>query len=103
MQDIPYPRLDEDHQLRIEEERAYRAREGLDPADVLAEVQSVLLAIDDDQHPLWPLIQHCTRVGTRQETGQRPFPCAQVGELLLPLIDRAITRLVTEALLREDD
>jgi hypothetical protein len=76
MQDSPYyPRLDEDQQLRMEEERAAYARDHLQPSDVLSEVQSLMLGIADDrQHPLF-----------------------------LPLIDRAITRLVTEALAQEVD
>ena len=102
MQDIPYSRLDEDLQLRIDQERADRARKGLDPSDVLAALQHLLLAIDDDaQHPLWPLVRHCTAVGTTQETGVRPYMAEQVGEALLPVIDKAISRLVQEAL--DDD
>jgi hypothetical protein len=104
MQDLPSPRLDEDAQLIRDEERASRAREGLDSADVLSEVQHLLLAISDDtQHPLWPLVSHCTTVGTTAETGQRPPLADTVGAALEPLIDRAITRLVTERLLAEDD
>jgi hypothetical protein len=73
MQDLLSPRLDEDQQLIRDEERASRAREGLDPSDVLSEVQSLMLAIADDTvHPLWPLVHHCATVGTTQETGQRP-------------------------------
>jgi hypothetical protein len=86
MQDLPYPRMDEDMQLR------------LDPSDVLAELQHLLLEIDDAQHPFWPLVRHCTTVGTTQETGMRPYMAAQVGEALLPLIDKAISRLVGERL-----
>jgi hypothetical protein len=102
MQDLPYPRMDEDYPRRLEEERAERARASLDPSDVLAELQHLLLEIDDDaQHPFWPLVRHCTEVGTMTETGVRPYMAAQVGEALLPLIDRAIRRLVQEAL--DDD
>ena len=73
MQDLPSPRMDEDMQLRLDQERAARARAGLDPSDVLAELQHLLLAIDDDaRHPFWPLVRHCTTVGTTQETGVRP-------------------------------
>jgi hypothetical protein len=104
MQDLPYyPRLDEDQQLIREEERAHRAREALDPADVLSEVQAMMLAISDDvQHPLWPLVSHCTSVGTTQETGQRPPLGDTVGAALEPLITKAISRLVTARLLSEE-
>jgi hypothetical protein len=61
-----------------------------------------LLEIDDDaQHPFWPLVRHCTRVGTTTETGQAPYMAELVGTALVPLIDRAIARLVREAL--DDD
>jgi hypothetical protein len=104
MQDIPYPRLDEDQQLRLDEARAAYAREHLDPSDVLSEVQSLMLAIaDDTQHPLWLLVYHCTTVGTMRETGRRPHVAEGVGAAFLPLIDRAITRLVTERLARGED
>ena len=104
MQDIPYPRLDEDQQLRLEEERAAYARDHLDASDVLSEVQSLMLGIADDrQHPLWVLVSHCTTIGTTQETGQRPHVAEGVGAAFLPLIDRAITRLVTERLSAWED
>ncbi len=104
MSNIPYPPMDEDQQLRLEEERAAYARDHLDASDVLSEVQSLMLGIADDrQHPLWVLISHCTTIGTAQETGQRPHVAEGVGAAFLPLIDRAITRLVTERLARGED
>jgi hypothetical protein len=103
--DIPYPPdFQIDFAAAHEEERRRRAREGLDPSDVLAEVQSLMLGIaDDTQSPLWRLIQHCTRVGTARETGKTPHVAEGVGAAFLPLIDRAITRLVTEALAQGED
>jgi hypothetical protein len=99
MQDLPYPRMAEDDPRRLEEERAARARASLDPSDVLAELQHLLLAIAEDaQHPFWPLVRHCTAVGTTQETGVRPYMAEFVGAALLPLIDRAIDRLIGERL-----
>jgi hypothetical protein len=99
MQDLPYPRMDEDYPRRLEEARAARARASLDASDVLAELQHLLLEIaEDTQHPFWSLVRHCTAVGTTQETGVRPYMAAQVGEALLPLIDKAISRLVGERL-----
>ena len=103
--DLPYPPdFDHDYHAEWHEERRRRAREGLDPSDVLAEVQSLMLGIaDDTQHPLWNLVHTCTRVGTAAETGKVPHTADGVGAAFLPLIDRAITRLVTEALGREVD
>jgi len=87
----------------IDEQRAQAARERLDPSDVLAEVQTLLLGIvDDDEHPLWRLVKHCTEVGTAQETWCMPHVAEFVGAALLPVIDRAISRLVTEQLLMDD-
>jgi hypothetical protein len=101
--DIPYPDP-VDHATAHEEERRRRAREGLDPSDVLSEVQSLMLGIADDrQSPLWLLVQHCTTIGTAQETGKLPHQCEGVGAAFLPLIDRAITRLVTERLSAWED
>lgn len=103
MSSIPYPH---DFEQDLAAERAARrveqARARLDPSDVLAELQHLLLEIDDDaQHPMWPLVRHCTRVGTTQETGQAPYMRQQVGAALEPLIDKAIVRLVREVL--DDD
>ena len=97
---IPYPSdFDCDYHADWHEERRRRAREGLDPSDVLAEVQSLMLGIaDDTQHPLWPLLERCTRVGTATETGKVPHVAEGVGAAFLPLIDKAIMRLVTERL-----
>jgi hypothetical protein len=102
---IPYPPdFQIDYHAEWHEERRRRAREALDPSDVLAEVQSLLLGIAADaQSPLWPLIEHCTRVGTTQETGKTPHVAEGVGAAFLPLIDRAITRLVTERLSAWED
>jgi hypothetical protein len=81
----------------MDEERATIARDRLDASDVLSEVQSLMLAITDDrQHPLWALVQHCTRIGTTKETGKAPYMAEAVGAAFLPLIDQAITHLVTE-------
>jgi hypothetical protein len=97
---IPYPSdVDQNLAEARHEARYAQARQGLDPSDVLAELQHVLLEIDDDaQHPFWPLVRHCTRVGTTQETGQAPYMAELVGAALVPLIDRAIARLVRQAL-----
>jgi hypothetical protein len=43
-------------------------------------------------------VQHCTAVGTVRETGQVPYMAEFVGAALLPLIDRAIDRLIGERL-----
>jgi hypothetical protein len=100
MLSIPYPTtFDIDTQAERNAERAAQAREHIDPSDLLAVVQHLMLEIADDaQHPLWPLIQHCARVGTLTETGKRPHQCEGVGEAFLPLIDKAISRLVDEQL-----
>jgi hypothetical protein len=97
---IPYPSDFEQNLAEARHEARYaQVRQGLDPSDVLAELQHVLLEIDDDaQHPFWPLVRHCTRVGTTQETGQTPYLAELVGAALIPLIDQAIARLVRQAL-----
>jgi hypothetical protein len=97
---ILYPSdVDQNHTEACHETREQLARQGLDPSDILAELQHVLLEIDDDaQHPFWPLVRHCTRIGTTQETGQMPYLAELVGAALIPLIDRAIARLVRQAL-----
>jgi hypothetical protein len=92
---IPYPRFDEDQQLRMEEARAAHARAQLDPSDVLSEVQHLMLEIaDDEEHPLWHLMRHCVTIGTERETGPMPHMAAEVGAKLLPRIDKAIKQLV---------
>ncbi len=100
---MPYPSdFDINHEAARQAARATLARQRLDPSDVLGALQHLLLAIDDDaQHPLWRLIKHCTAVGTTLETGVRPYMAEQVGEALLPVIDKAISRLLQEAL--DDD
>lgn len=100
MQDLPYPSdFHCDYHAEWHEERRRRARESLDLSDVLSEVQSLMLSIADDrQHPLWRLVESCTRTGTARETGKMPHTAEGVGATFLPLIDRAITRLVTERL-----
>jgi hypothetical protein len=54
---IPYPSdFEQDLPAELAARRYGLARQGLDPSDVLAELQHLLLAIDDDQqHPFWPL------------------------------------------------
>ena len=54
MSSLPYPPdFDVNYHADRQEERRRRAREALDPSDVLAEVQSLMLGIaDDTQHPL---------------------------------------------------
>jgi hypothetical protein len=100
MSSLPYPPdFDVNYHADRQEERRRRAREALDPSDVLAEVQSLMLGIaDDTQHPLWSLLERCTRQGTATETGKTPHVAEGVGAAFLPLIDKAITRLVTERL-----
>jgi hypothetical protein len=100
MLSIPYPSdFDIDTEAELQATRAEQARNRLDPSDVLAVTIHCLLEIaDDEQNPLWLLIRHCTQVGTTTETGQRPHQCEGVGEAFLPLIDKAITRLVDEQL-----
>jgi hypothetical protein len=97
LEDVYYPRSDDNVQQILDEERASRARESIDPSDLLAVTQQVLLEIAEDrQHPFWPLIVHCAKVGTEKETGKMPHMAAQVGAALLPMIDKAIARLVGE-------
>jgi hypothetical protein len=103
---IPYPY----HQFEIDTageqqaERATQARNAVDPSDLLAVTVHILLEIaDDTRSPLWPLIQHCATIGTLKETGQLPYLAEQVGAAFLPLIDKAITRLVQEKLWQEED
>jgi hypothetical protein len=98
--DLPYPpEFEIDFAAAHEEERRRRAREALDPSDVLAEVQSLMLAIADDiEHPLFALVVHCTRIGTMRETGKAPYLAEAVGAAVEPLIARAIARLVAERL-----
>jgi hypothetical protein len=97
LEEVCYPRADENVQQIIDEERATRARDSIDPSDLLAVTQHVLLEIAEDrQHPFWPLIVHCTKVGTLKETGKLPHMAEQVGAALLPMIDKAIARLVGE-------
>jgi hypothetical protein len=99
MSNIPYPPMDQDDQLLRETERAELARAQLDPSDVLAVTQHLMLEIaNDEAHPLWLLIRHCVTVGSLQETGQVPHMAELVGAAFLPLIDQAITRLVDEKL-----
>jgi hypothetical protein len=94
----------EDLEAELEHERYQRARDALDPSDVLAETQRLMCEITEDaMHPLWPLIQACVEHGTLQESGCTPHVSAQVGFDLLPLIDRAIGILVQERLLQETD
>jgi hypothetical protein len=103
---IPYPynHFEIDTAGEQQAERAAQAREAVDPSDLLAVTQHLMLEIaDDTKHPLWPLIQHCATIGTFTETGQLPHLAEQVGAAFLPLIDKAITRLVTEALLEGED
>ena len=93
------PDFDIDHEATQQALRQAEIRQRLDPSDVLAVTQHILLEIvNDTQHPLWPLVKHCTAVGTASETGQVPYMAELVGEALLPLIDRAISRLVGERL-----
>ena len=100
--EFPYLRVDEDMDRCIEERQAQAARDRLDPGEVLAEVQRRLLGIvDEDRHPLWPLVKHCTEVGTTRETGRAPYMAEWVGAALEPVIEQAIARLVREAL--DDD
>jgi len=61
--------------------------------------QEIRLAIaDESQHPLWPLVHHCVKVGTTKETGKTPHMAEAVGAAFEPLIDKAIIRLVDERL-----
>lgn len=90
---------DEDVESEYHQGRAKNAREGLHPSDVLAATQDELLKISDDEHhPLWQLIRHCTVVGTHAETGMRTHWCDGVGDAFMPLIEKAISRLVQERL-----
>jgi hypothetical protein len=93
----------EDLAAEREHERYTRTRDALDTDDVLAEVESLMLTIArDEDHPLYALVAHCVRHGTTNETGQRPHMVATVGEAFLPLIERAIGRLVQERLLQDE-
>jgi hypothetical protein len=102
---IPHPTtFDIDTEAESQADRYEQARNSVDPSDLLAVTQHLMLKIaDDTQHPLWSLIHHCATVGTFQETGQRPYPCEAVGEAFLPLIDKAISRLIDERLAQEVD
>jgi hypothetical protein len=91
--------LTSDRQHEFDEQLAQAARDRLDPSDVLAEVQHLLLGIvDDDQHPLRAPVQHCTDVGMAQETGTMPHLAEFFGAALMPVIECAISRLVQQAL-----
>jgi hypothetical protein len=94
----------EDLDAEREHERYARARADLNLSDVLAEVDSLVLEITDDaQHPLYGLVAHCVQYGTTHETGRRPHMAAQVGDAFLPLIERAIGRLVQAQLCQDQD
>jgi len=89
-------------EAQLEQQRYQEVRDALDPRDVLAEVQHLMLGIGrDEEHPLFPLIQACVTRGTTNECGQRPYEAALVGEACLPLIERAIGRLVHAQLMVE--
>jgi hypothetical protein len=94
-----YQAADEDMQAIITAERRDLARQRLDASDVLALTQDLLLTISTDHdHPLWPLIQHCTNHGTLLETGRIPPMAECLGLGLLPYIELAIARLVGETI-----
>jgi hypothetical protein len=93
----------EDLEAEREQERYTRTRDALDVGDVLIEVESLMLSIGPyEDHPLYALVAHCVQYGTTNESGQRPHMVAQVGVDVLPLIDRAIGRLVQERLLQDE-
>lgn len=85
-----------------EARRVEEARQLITPEAVLSEVQSLALGIARDQeHPLYPLVAACVRRGTPGESGIMPHVAAQVGAAFLPIIERAIARLVQEQLMLE--
>lgn len=92
-------RDDCDVELERQQTMAEHARNHLEPAYVLMYLQDELATIHDEaDHPLWGLVQQCVSEGTYSESGKLPYRCATVGAQLLPLIDRAIQRLVQEML-----
>ena len=85
-----------------EARRVDEARQMITPEAVLSEVQSLALGVSRDQdHPLYPLIAACVSLGTPGESGVMPHVAAEVGAAFLPLISRAIGRLVQEQLMME--
>jgi hypothetical protein len=96
---LSYPEMAEDLEKTVAEHLAEQARDGLDPSDVLAEAQRLMLQISEDtQHPLWRLVYHCTTVGTPRETGRSPYHAEGIGEAFMPLIEAAIIKLTQQAL-----
>jgi hypothetical protein len=96
---LSYPDMRDDLEREIAEHLAQQARANLNPSDVLAEVQSLLLQISEDtQHPLWRVVRDCVVNGTVRETGRDPYSVETVGEALMPWIERAIAKLVQQAL-----
>ena len=84
-------------------ERAEYIRRHLDRGDVIAEVLHLLLEVDEHESPLRALVEHCLIHGTSEESGRQPWMSASVGARLEPYIGQAITRLVDEQMLVEED
>jgi hypothetical protein len=83
--------------------QAEHVRRHLDRGDVIAEVLHLLLELDDRESPLRALVEHCLLHGTSEESGRQPWMSANVGARLEPFILQAITRLVDQQMLREED
>ena len=97
---------DDDPAFDAAEARVKRAkyiRRHLDRGDVIAEVLHLLREVDDDESPLRALVEHCLLHGTTEESGRQPWMSASVGARLEPFIAQAITRLVDEQMLVEED
>jgi hypothetical protein len=85
------------------ERRAASIRRHLDEGDVIAETLHLLLEMADAENPLCHLVAHCIRYGTEAETYKLPPMSGSIGHALEPFILQAITRLVDEQMLVEED
>jgi hypothetical protein len=83
--------------------RAESIRRRLDRGDGVAEVLRLLLEVDDHESPIRALVEHCLTHGTSEECGRQPWMSASVGARLEPFILQAITCLVDEQILVEED
>lgn len=98
MQSIPYPQVDEDQQLRMDEERQARLVRMLDPGEVIAEVESLVAEIADPrEHPLFDVSCYYLDAGGTQ-TGTRSSRQALIGERYAALIRQAIDQIIARYL-----
>jgi hypothetical protein len=75
----------------------------VDRGDVTAEVLRLLLEVDDHESPIRALVEHCLTHGTSEACGRQPWMSASVGARLEPFMLQAITCLVDEQILVEED